>query len=80
MVVTWYGEWQEMVQLVVGLLHAREQGSGHSTKDFLNVFELVCLSCCQTGMPHLASVFDERMDNCGIYVYEMMRFYSSMLE
>ena len=95
-----------MVQLVVGLLHRREQGSAqrlspvcqrwysrssdgvvitHSIKynahgHFLNVFEQVCLSYCQTVMPHLAGVFDDRTDDCGIYFDEMMRFYSSTLE
>ena len=43
----------------------------HSTKynahgPFLNAFEQVCLSYCQTGMPHLACVFDDRMYDCGI--------------
>ena len=95
-----------MVQLVVGLLRPREQGSAqrlspvcqrwhscssdgvvimHSTKynahgPFLNAFEQVCLSYCQTGMPHLAGVFDDRTYDCGIYVDEMMRFYSGTLE
>ena len=97
---------QEMVQLVVGLLHPREQGSAqrlspvcqrwyscssdgfvimHSTKysahgHFLNAFKQVCLSYCQTVMPHLAGVFDDRTYDCGIYFDELMRFYSSMLE
>ena len=48
---------------------------------FLNAFELVCLSYCQTGMPHMAGVFVDRTDDCGIiYFDEMMRFYSSTLE
>ena len=77
-----------MVQLVVGLVHRREQGSAqrlspvcqrwysrngdgvvltHSIKcnahgPFLNAFELVCLSYCQTGRPHLAGVFDDRTE------------------
>ena len=85
-----------MVLLVVGLLHPREQASAqrlspvcqhwysrngdgvvitHSTK-----YNFVCVSYCQTGMPHLAGIFDDRMDDCGIYFDEMMRFYSSTLE
>ena len=57
----------------------------HSTKynahgPFLNAFEQVCLSYCQSGMPHLVGIFNDRTDDCGIYFDEMMRFYSSTLE
>ena len=95
-----------MVQLVVGLLHPRKQGSAqrlspvcqrwhsrssggvvitHSTKynahgPFLNAFAQVCLSYCQTVMPHLAGVFGDRTYDCSIYFDEMMRFYSSTFE
>ena len=92
-----------MVQLVVGLLHPREQGSAQRLSPvcqrwysrssdgvvitkynahgpFLNAFEQVCLSYCQTGMPPLAGVFDDRTDGCGIYFDKMMWFYSSTPE
>ena len=87
-----------MVQLVVGLLHPRRQGSAqrlspvcqrwyshsndgvaitHSTKYnahglFLNAFEQVCLSYCQTGMPHLAGVLDSMTEHM-IMVYILIR-------
>ena len=57
----------------------------HSTKcnahgPFLNAFQQVCLSYFQTGMPHLAGVFDDRTYDCDIYFEEMVPFFSITLE